>query len=116
MKAKMKDSTDNHFAIVHMVGQLEQVGKSATALDVSLWMGVSKTTAIARIKWMGTVGLIDVQIKPYRKNAVKIELSLSEKSKRNYALGTYKRYYDEWVSKKYHVERTNIGSIKAMFV
>lgn len=107
---------DNNYAIAHMIGQLEQVEKSASANDVAVWMGVSKTTAIARLKWMATVGLVNITIKPHRTNAVKMEISLTEKSRTRYKNGGLLRYYNDWIAKRNHVERIRVGSTKAMFV
>lgn len=93
----MKDCTTHRFALLHMVGQIENMGSlNISSKDAARLMGVSLPTALKYLQAMAESGDLLKIINHHRSNAKAYRWALSGRSKRRYINNHFKDCYHAW--------------------
>jgi len=94
MNARMKDTTDNMFVVLHMMGQLHDMGhETITTGEMANIMGVTKPTALKRLNHIHFQYNINRHTKVYRPNAVSFHWELSKRALDAYNKGLFRGCY-----------------------
>ena len=93
MNHKYNGCTYHRLALLHVIGQLEQVNDCATLADIARFMNVSKPTAMKYLKPMIDNQEICKAEQNYRSNAKKYKFYLFEDIRDEYKSGHYWKAY-----------------------
>lgn len=97
MKHRMKDTLANRYAVLHMMGQIEDMGRTEmSSKEMAALMGVSLPTAISRLEQMARDEKIAKTTTQHRPNAKAYKWSLRCATRRKYENGFYKTYFEMW--------------------
>lgn len=93
----MKDTVSHRMAFFHMMGQMEDMGAyRLTTSDVARLMGVSKPTALKRLRGMVKGGSLLQFTEEHRSNANAYFWALTLQRRRMYDNGHFKPAYEQW--------------------
>jgi hypothetical protein len=83
-------------AILHMVGQMDDIGQPVTTSDVAHWLRVHKQTAAKYLKQLESEKRLLCKVSPYHHTATIYTWQLSPIVKQNYRLCKYREAYDDF--------------------
>jgi len=84
-------------ALMHMVGQMEDMKIDCSTADIAHWLGVTKPTAKKYLKALYEGGYIESEMLPYRPNFPMFIWTLSNSGR--------KLYYENRLCESYHLFR-----------
>lgn len=117
MKAKMSNTTENAYATIQMIGQLTlDLDMKATTMRIAAFMGVSRVTAIARLREWECMGYVKCNVTEHRKGVPAFDWCLTEHAVHRYYANLFVSAYSAWRSKIEHCKSIRIGSQKSVFV
>lgn len=97
MKFKMKDTALHRMALLHMIGQLEDMGKDwITTGEIASLMGVTKPTAIKRLNMLAEYGSLIKATRMHRPNCDAFVWQLGKGKRRMYRNGLLSASYHIW--------------------
>lgn len=97
MKHKMKDTSLHRMALLHMIGQLEDMGKEWIGTgEIAALMGVSKPTALKRLNMLAEFGSLMKATRMHRPTIDAHVWSLSKSKRRMYRNGHLSHAYHAW--------------------
>jgi len=117
MKAKMSNTTENMLALAHMVGAFQDVfGGMVTTSQIAAYMGVSKPTALARLKEYAVLGIVKYVAYEHRPNVLAFKWGLTDSATKRFYSNYYLPHYRQWRSKSEHVQSIRNKTVKSMFI
>jgi len=116
MKPKMRFNTANGYALLHMIGQSEDMGIECNTAIVANYAGLSKTAILPRMWDLLDSGYVECHVDDHRPNAVKFVFALTKCGRDMYNEKRFQRSYRSWVAMSDYVRGIRIGSTKAMLV
>lgn len=90
-------------AILHMIGQMQDMQQTVTTSDIAIFCGVSKPTAQKYLRDLWRTGSLNITIREWHKNAKVFEWKLTERSFENYKMHAYIGGYKRMLEMKFRL-------------
>jgi len=90
-------------AIIHMIGQMEDMSQTVKTGDIARFLNVTKPTAQKYLKDLSYSGSIQCMSREYRTNARCFEWKLTARARAYYVDGVFKMNYQKFMEQKWSV-------------